>query len=535
MRIYVKRENWNGGLWVTLPISDGKAEEIIEELKKQHPSKMTPFIGEVETPFKGLEEALAGAFVFEGGHLDKLNQLAGEITKMNEKERFRFQGAITMENPQSLENVITAFTHLKYYSLHEGITSYEELGRYAVRRQGKRIPKELEEFFDYEEQGRFWGQQHGYLTEGGWVEKDVYPEAKEKALEECKKRREAMLVVEVRQERPEVHYQQLSLPLSTEELEKKLEECRTKGQQVVRIKGTSLTGNLYEFLPPGCSLKELNEIAEAVYHLEEKTRINWMRLLGALEAETPSNAEEACQVIRNYENYELLPRKTKNPELYARYVLEQKGSEIPDHIKRYLRYQELGQKMSMEAGLVETSYGMILNHRCPIRREEWKEEELCFFHPLSIVQYDKEQDFLHPKPLSGKEALAFKEVIKERIEKSLKEDGEQGIASSLKNQILKQKIKAMLPGVKEDRGELKGTLTVKTRAALTEAERRELWKEWEKIAHFGWGEQFYETPIKVGNQELYVGFFQEEAGSSLREKFREEHQKEEGGSFEIKL
>ena len=143
MRIYVKRENWNGGLWVTLPISDGKAEEIIEELKKQHPSKMTPFIGEVETPFKGLEEALAGAFVFEGGHLDKLNQLAGEITKMNEKERFRFQGAITMENPQSLENVITAFTHLKYYSLHEGITSYEELGRYAVRRQGKRIPKEL--------------------------------------------------------------------------------------------------------------------------------------------------------------------------------------------------------------------------------------------------------------------------------------------------------------------------------------------------------------------------------------------------------
>lgn len=344
-----------------------------------------------------------------------------------------------------------------------------------------------------------------------------------------------MLVVEVRQERPEVHYQQLSLPLSTEELEKKLEECRTKGQQVVRIKGTSLTGNLYEFLPPGCSLKELNEIAEAVYHLEEKTRINWMRLLGALEAETPSNAEEACQVIRNYENYELLPRKTKNPELYARYVLEQKGSEIPDHIKRYLRYQELGQKMSMEAGLVETSYGMILNHRCPIRREEWKEEELCFFHPLSIVQYDKEQDFLHPKPLSGKEALAFKEVIKERIEKSLKEDGEQGIASSLKNQILKQKIKAMLPGVKEDRGELKGTLTVKTRAALTEAERRELWKEWEKIAHFGWGEQFYETPIKVGNQELYVGFFQEEAGSSLREKFREEHQKEEGGSFEIKL
>ncbi len=536
MRIYIKRESQDGGLWIALPIADAKAQEMIKELDRLYPSQMELMIGEVESPLPGMEEALVGAFVFKGGHLDKLNQLAKAIEEMSEKERFQFQGAIAIENPKSLEEVLTILNHRKDYSLHEGITSYEELGRYAVRRQGKRIPKELEEFFDYEEQGRFWGQQHGYLTEGGWVEKDVYPQAEGRALEECKKRREAVLVVEVRQERPEVHYQQLSLPLSTEELEKKLEEYRTKGQQVVRIKGTSLTGNLYEFLPPGCSLKELNEIAEAVYHLEEKTRINWMQLLGALEAETPSSAEEACQVIRNYENYELLPRKTKNPELYARYVLEQKGSEIPDHIKRYLRYQELGQKMSMEAGLVETSYGMILNHRCPIRREEWKEEELRFFHPLSIVQYDKEQDFLHPKPLSGKEALAFKEVIKERIEKSLKEDGEQGIVSSLKNQILKQKIKAILPGVKEDQGELKGALTVKTRAALTEAERRELWKEWEEIAHFGWGEQFYETPIKVGNQELYVGFFQEEgAGSSLREKFREEHQKEEGGSFEIKL
>ena len=233
-------------------------------------------------------------------------------------------------------------------------------------------------------------------------------------------------------------------------------------------------------------------------------------------------------MFENYEDYELLPRKTKEPESYARYVLEQKGPEIPENIRRYIRHKEWGQKMSMEAGLIETSYGMIVNHMRPIRREEWKEEEFCLYNPLSIFAYDKEQDSIAPKPLSGKEALAFKEVIKRKVEYSLKENMEHGLADHLRNRILRQKVRAIIPKIKEQQGELKGSLLVKAKTALTMVEKQALLEEWEEIARFGWGEQLYENPVSIRKREIYIGFFGGEKGeSSLKGLLEEERQKEE--------
>lgn len=432
-----------------------------------------------------------------------------------------------MENPQSLKDILAALSHREHYSLHADITNYEELGHYAVYRERKEIPKELEAFFDYERQGRVWGQEHGCMTRCGWVERNFYEIPKEQDTMEGKQL-DAVFVLEVRQENPEVHYEQFSLPLPEEELEKKIEECRHKGQEVVKIKGTFLTENLYEFLPSGCSIRELNEIAGEIRRLAQKTRISWMRLLGALEAETPNSAGEACRIIRNYEDYELLPRKTKDPEAYARYVVEQKGLEIPDNIKQYIRYEELGRKIYTEAGLIETGYGMIVNHAHPIRREEWKGEEFHLSNSLSIFLYDKERDSVVPRLLSGEEALAFKEVIREKVEQSLGGNSEQGLADCLENRILRQKIRAMIPGLKEQQGELRGVLSVKTRTALTPAEKRELLEEWGKIAHFGWGEQLLEEPVSIGNREIYIGFFGEEKEeNTLKGLLEEEHQKEE--------
>ena len=52
MRIYVKRENWDGGLWLALPASDADAKKLMEELAQIHPSVMLPFVGEVDSGIK---------------------------------------------------------------------------------------------------------------------------------------------------------------------------------------------------------------------------------------------------------------------------------------------------------------------------------------------------------------------------------------------------------------------------------------------------------------------------------------------------
>ena len=49
MRIYVKRENWDGGLWLALPASDADTKKLMEELAQIHSSVMLHFMGEVDS------------------------------------------------------------------------------------------------------------------------------------------------------------------------------------------------------------------------------------------------------------------------------------------------------------------------------------------------------------------------------------------------------------------------------------------------------------------------------------------------------
>ena len=44
MEVFVKRENWDGGIWMKLPASEEQAEQVLEELAGYHPSRMIPFI-----------------------------------------------------------------------------------------------------------------------------------------------------------------------------------------------------------------------------------------------------------------------------------------------------------------------------------------------------------------------------------------------------------------------------------------------------------------------------------------------------------
>lgn len=42
MRIFVKRENWEDGIWMRLPATKEEAEQVRKRLEEQHPSIMLP-------------------------------------------------------------------------------------------------------------------------------------------------------------------------------------------------------------------------------------------------------------------------------------------------------------------------------------------------------------------------------------------------------------------------------------------------------------------------------------------------------------
>ena len=83
MRIFVKRENWEDGIWMRLPATKEEAEQVRKRLEEQHPSIMLPFIGAVDSKFPELENRLVGEIVFPAKNLGRLNQMAERLGSLN--------------------------------------------------------------------------------------------------------------------------------------------------------------------------------------------------------------------------------------------------------------------------------------------------------------------------------------------------------------------------------------------------------------------------------------------------------------------
>ena len=171
MRIFVKRENWEDGIWMRLPATKEEAEQVRKRLEEQHSSIMLPFIGAVDSKFPELENRLVGEIVFPAKNLDRLNQMAERLGSLDGEEEMLFQAAFRLEAPYTAEQILETLGHLDRYRLHQEIRSLEELGRYLSQEATSQLPEGLEGYVDYAGIGWLRQEDRGYLTEGGYVEK----------------------------------------------------------------------------------------------------------------------------------------------------------------------------------------------------------------------------------------------------------------------------------------------------------------------------------------------------------------------------
>ncbi len=171
MRIFVKRENWEDGIWMRLPATEEEAEQVRRSLEEQHSSIMLPFIGAVDSRFPELENRLVGEIVFPAKNLGRLNQMAERLGSLNGEEEMLFRAAFRLEAPYTAEQILETLGHLDRYRLHPEIGNLEELGRYLSQEETSQLPEGLEVYVDYAEIGRLRQEDRGYLTEGGYVEK----------------------------------------------------------------------------------------------------------------------------------------------------------------------------------------------------------------------------------------------------------------------------------------------------------------------------------------------------------------------------
>lgn len=171
MRIYVKRENWDGGIWFKLPATDAEAGKLWEELADIHPMPMIPYIGDLDCGIGGMEGCLLGEPVFEKGRLEMLGRLAEQLDEMGTEECLLFTAAVEMERPDSIEQALETMGHLDAYELKPQIRDMEGLGRYLAEKEKEEIPQAIEKIFDYGHYAAARREQYGCFTKGGFVER----------------------------------------------------------------------------------------------------------------------------------------------------------------------------------------------------------------------------------------------------------------------------------------------------------------------------------------------------------------------------
>lgn len=169
MELFIKRENWDGGIWMELPADHEKIQKVVKELEEKAASVMIPFIGDVKSPVRGLERFLIGEFAFRENHMEILNQLAEKMHSWSEKECAVFEAALQMEKPDSIAQVLAVTEHLERYELHPHIITAEQLGHFILERKKQRIPVGMEAYFDYERYGAIHSENSDIMTEAGMV------------------------------------------------------------------------------------------------------------------------------------------------------------------------------------------------------------------------------------------------------------------------------------------------------------------------------------------------------------------------------
>lgn len=536
MRIYVKRENWDGGLWLALPATDADAQKLWRELENIHPSVMLPFIGGVDSRIRGMGESLAGELVFEKGHLEMLNRLARRTDEMGEEESLLFTAAVEMEKPKSIEQVLETMGHLGSYELRMDIRDMDGLGRYAAKKEREEIPKEIEEIFDYGLYASSRQHRYGCFTKGGFVErrqpgKGPQPGAEADGLPQRNGGLEPVFTVEVKKH--PYGYESLSLPMTEQELAEAENRIGT-AEYGTEMRVLAVHDGLFETLPPGSTIGELNQAAGEIKALVDEGEPDWKLLLAALEAELPETMEEACRIIRDCADYEFLPLESVEPEDYARYILERDRVRIPPSLQPYIMYHQFGQRKLEEMRPVKTFYGVVTNRVRPIQPAPGEAQSFRLFSPLTITSYGGGPEAIEPEILSGQEAISMQEDIRKQIARSLKGYDGSGLAEALSNRILARKVRSMRPDVEEHEGGLWGVLEVETVAGLTEREKAALTEEWRTMADEGWGEQLLCMPIHAGGREIHIGFWDTENGSGLFIRPEEEFLGDTG-HFEMKL
>lgn len=517
MKVYIKRENWDGGIWMELPATEKQAENIYRQLQEVSVGLMIPFIGAVAEMglITALEQCLIGETVFSDNHLILLNSLAEKIKGWDTGTQVLFDTALVSERPDTIEKVIEVLGHINQYTWMPEISTMEKLGMYLLCEKGIHLTEELAQNFNYELYGYSNMNLGDIMTKYGLVHKEISTPAL-KPDSDTISFGDPIFDICITSVNSSFNQTHLELPAKIEAAELLLETDYTVSSKIPYLDS---------LLPPKSTIEDLNCIAWQIWQTAEQEKVKQSKLLALLEATAPRTIDMALGVIRHYSDFETLPPDISTPSAYASYLLLQQATDFPKELHPYVHLSDYGTRNLNGSTLVSTSYNLVV--KVPHNFAPGKDtKSLKLYNSLSLLGYWYDRESSLPVKIQGDDALSLMPIIREIIKKSMTNYEEQGLAEDLYSNVLKQRIKSMVPDVAEYAGELWGVLDIETYGELTHNEMECLRIEWKNIAEHGWGNQLMEHPTVLKEGELFIGFWDSENNDNLFLKTSDEFSKE---------
>ena len=153
-------------------------------------------------------------------------------------------------------------------------------------------------------------------------------------------------------------------------------------------------------------------------------------------------------------------------------------------------------------------------------------QEFRLYNSLAVTAYWNGSESFAPEFLSGEELLSYENMIREKIQASLKSCPEKGLAEYLYSELLKKRVASMMPDVEAYAGSLWGVLTVRTYGELNDRELAAVMEEWKAMADSGWGEELFYRPIRTEKGDIYIGFWDTDNNDNLFIKTEEEFRRD---------
>lgn len=158
LEVFLTR-NSRKGVWLKLPSTQEEQGEAFAALDVIESGNQETQISDAISSVGNLSDYIRGA-VLTSQTLAELSFLSIRLEGLSEIETALFSGALAIERPHALKDIINLSCNLDKFSFYEGINTEDKLGKYLLDLAGDEIPEYLTVLLDYEYVGRKYAQKH---------------------------------------------------------------------------------------------------------------------------------------------------------------------------------------------------------------------------------------------------------------------------------------------------------------------------------------------------------------------------------------